>query len=91
MGRLMRMGCAIIASSSASSESAVSVSPSSPNTASLLRITSRTDSPLAAIKATSCSRVGGVLRYSITSGSTPLLRIIASVLREVPHRGCDRS
>ena len=33
------------------------------------------------------SRPGGCLRYSMTSGSAPLLRMSASVLREVPHCG----
>ena len=33
------------------------------------------------------ARLGGVFRYSITSGSSPLRRIIASVLREVPQAG----
>jgi hypothetical protein len=33
------------------------------------------------------SRLGGVLRYSITWGSTPDCRIMASVLREVPQSG----
>ena len=30
---------------------------------------------------------GGVLRYSMTTGSMPAWRISASVLREVPHAG----
>ncbi|MNT99119.1 hypothetical protein D3C72_2418870 [compost metagenome] len=46
-----------------------------------------TGSPVAAISATSVARSGGVLRYSMTSGSTPLFRIMASVLRDVPHLG----
>ena len=43
--------------------------------------------PSAAINSTSRARLGGVFRYSITSGSSPLCRIIASVLREVPQAG----
>jgi hypothetical protein len=43
--------------------------------------------PARTISCASMSRVGGVLRYSITCGSIPALRIIASVLREVPHSG----
>ena len=42
------------------------------------------------IKLSSSSRRsldGGVLRYSMTSGSTPLLRMRANVLREVPQAG----
>jgi hypothetical protein len=39
------------------------------------------------MSAINCSRLGGVLRYSITSGSSPLCRIIASVLRDVPQLG----
>jgi hypothetical protein len=35
----------------------------------------------------SIARLGGVFRYSTTCGSTPVLRIIASVLREVPQSG----
>ena len=31
--------------------------------------------------------IRGVLRYSMTRGSAPLLRIMARVLREVPHLG----
>jgi hypothetical protein len=46
-----------------------------------------TGAPVAAISATSVARSGGVARYSMTSGSMPLLRIMASVLREVPHFG----
>src|SRR3954454_11341643 len=41
--------------------------------------------------ATTSSRIlsfeGGVLRYSITTGSMPAWRISASVLRDVPHAG----
>ena len=33
------------------------------------------------------ARSGGFLRYSMISGSSPLCRIIASVLREVPQAG----
>ena len=43
--------------------------------------------PIAAISSTSFSRDGGVFRYSITSGSSPDCRIMASVLREVPQSG----
>jgi hypothetical protein len=39
------------------------------------------------ISSTSRSRVGGVFRYSMISGSSPLYRIIASVLRDVPQSG----
>jgi len=35
----------------------------------------------------SLSRVGGFLRYSMTSGSAPLLRISANALRDVPQAG----
>ena len=40
-----------------------------------------------AIRSRSVSREGGVLRYSMIVGSTPALRISASVLREVPQLG----
>ena len=43
--------------------------------------------PIAAINSKSFSREGGVFRYSITAGSRPLCRIMASVLREVPQFG----
>jgi hypothetical protein len=43
--------------------------------------------PAALTSASSLAFEGGVFKYSITSGSTPLLRIIARVLREVPHLG----
>jgi hypothetical protein len=33
------------------------------------------------------SRLGGSFRYSMMIGSSPLCRIIASVLREVPQFG----
>ncbi|MGY3292964.1 hypothetical protein ACVWWP_006031 [Bradyrhizobium sp. LM3.6] len=36
---------------------------------------------------TSFARDGGVFRYSMTTGSAPLCRIITSVLREVPQAG----
>jgi hypothetical protein len=42
---------------------------------------------MAAINSTSFARPGGVFMYSTTSGSTPLLRISASVLRDVPQSG----
>ena len=52
-----------------------------------LHLTDGHTADVAAIRASSCARSGGVLRYRITSGSTPLLRIMARVLREVPHEG----
>ena len=39
------------------------------------------------ISDSSIARLGGVFRYSTTCGSMPALRIIASVLREVPQPG----
>ena len=42
---------------------------------------------MAAMSSTSLSREGGVFRYSITSGSLPDWRIMASVLRDVPQAG----
>jgi len=33
------------------------------------------------------ARVGGSFRYSMTTGSSPLRRIMASVLRDVPQAG----
>ena len=35
----------------------------------------------------SVSRLGGFFRYSITSGSSPDWRIMASALRDVPQSG----
>jgi hypothetical protein len=35
----------------------------------------------------SSSRVGGVFKYSMTFGSSPELRIIASTFRDVPQAG----
>ena len=43
--------------------------------------------PMRAIRSTSSARLGGVFRYSITLGSTPLLRIRPSTLRDVPQAG----
>jgi hypothetical protein len=51
------------------------------------RIAWRTVSPAAAIIASSSAREGGFFRYSTTVGSMPALRIMASVLREVPQAG----
>ncbi|MNL65569.1 hypothetical protein D3C87_1899160 [compost metagenome] len=48
-------------------------------------IASRTVRPASAIIFTSSLRLGGFCRYSMTVGSMPALRIIASVLREVPQ------
>jgi hypothetical protein len=42
---------------------------------------------IAPISSISHSRLGGFFKYSITCGSSPLCRIIASVLREVPQAG----
>jgi hypothetical protein len=43
--------------------------------------------PMDLSRPTSSSRVGGVFRYSITVGSTPLFRIMPNVLRELPQSG----
>ena len=43
--------------------------------------------PMLASNPTRVSREGGVTRYSMTSGSSPLWRIIANVLRDVPQAG----
>jgi hypothetical protein len=40
-----------------------------------------------AMSCASMARLGGVLRYSMTCGSTPEVRISASVLRDVPQAG----
>jgi hypothetical protein len=45
------------------------------------------ENPNAFISPSSPARLGGVLMYSMIFGSTPLARIISSVLREVPHFG----
>ena len=42
---------------------------------------------MAAISSRSFSLEGGVLRYSMTTGSMPAWRISASVLRDVPQAG----
>jgi hypothetical protein len=52
-----------------------------------LRIASRTVRLASAIIFTSSPRVGGVLRYSITVGSIPALRIISNVFLDVPKAG----
>jgi hypothetical protein len=41
--------------------------------------------PIRAINCLSSVRDGGVFRYSTTCGSMPALRIMASVLRDVPQ------
>ena len=43
--------------------------------------------PMAVSNCCKRSLLGGVFRYSMTSGSAPLLRIMARVLREVPQAG----
>ena len=43
--------------------------------------------PTLAATAASCCASGGVFRYSTTTGSTPVARIIANVLRDVPQAG----
>jgi hypothetical protein len=43
--------------------------------------------PMRWMRLTSSSRAGGVLRYSMTRGTSPLLRISASTLRDVPQVG----
>ena len=53
----------------------------------LLSQQSRGPMPIAASSSFRRSRLGGVLRYSIISGSVPLWRIKASVLRDVPQAG----
>lgn len=47
----------------------------------------RTEMPIAAMSSCNRCRVGGAFRYSMIWGSSPLWRIIASVLREVPQAG----
>lgn len=47
----------------------------------------RTVKPASAIMVASLSRDGGLRRYSMMVGSMPALRIMANVLREVPHSG----
>jgi hypothetical protein len=42
---------------------------------------------MAAISSVNRARLGGDFKYSMTSGSTPLARTMAKVLREVPHAG----
>src|SRR5690606_2562137 len=86
-GRLISTGLATIACSSVSSSSDASSRPSSAHNGSLARSRPRTPTREAAASSRRRSRVGGCCRYSMTSGSTPLLRIIARVLREVPQRG----
>jgi len=51
------------------------------------RSSARMVMPMRAMSFSSIERLGGVLRYSVTWGSMPALRIIASVLREVPQSG----
>lgn len=54
----------------------------------LLAKESLTEIPISAMSAfKNFSRLGGVFRYSTTSGSTPLLRIMASGFRDLPHAG----
>src|SRR6185437_14785833 len=86
-GRFNRIGCFITASSNCSSLSDISLRPSSAYGVPFSRSAARTVSPARAIRSLSVSRSGGVLRYSMISGSIPALRIIASVLREVPQSG----
>jgi hypothetical protein len=47
----------------------------------------RTGMSMAATNSLSLSLEGGVFRYSMTVGSTPPWRIMASVLRQVPQSG----
>ncbi|MNR47495.1 hypothetical protein D3C85_1666010 [compost metagenome] len=62
MGRLIRMGCASMASINSSSLNLSSVSPNSSKGGTFLRSRSRTGMPMAAIRATRVSRLGGVSR-----------------------------
>jgi len=61
--------------------------PSSAKGVPFSRNKARAPPPIAVISCTNLLRVGGVFKYSITSGSTPLARIIANVLRDVPQAG----
>jgi len=56
----------------------------------LCRSSSRAEIPILRSSSASLARVGGFFKYSTTTGSAPLWRIIASVLRDVPQAGCDR-
>jgi hypothetical protein len=51
------------------------------------RNSARTGIVIALISSISRARLGGFFRYSMTSGVSPLCRIIASVLRDVPQAG----
>jgi hypothetical protein len=79
------MGWSIIASISWSSVKAGSSKPSSAKGVPFSRSSWRGVRPNWRSSSVSSARLGGVLRYSMTRGSMPALRIIASVLREVPQ------
>jgi hypothetical protein len=87
IGRLIRIGWMSIASISASSDRLASSRRSSANGVPFSRSNARTGRPIASMRPRSVARSGGVFRYSITRGSAPLLRISASVLRELPQSG----
>ena len=88
IGRLIRIGCAIMASSKLVVGQGRVVEPELGIGRALLA-QQRTQRKAHARDqaAASSARDGGVLRYSITCGSMPALRIMASVLREVPQAG----
>ena len=76
-----------MASIISSSDTAGLSRPSSSLIDSLLRNSSRGERAIFANSSTKYSRLGGVLRYSITSGLSPDACMMAKVLREVPHFG----
>src|SRR5207249_1269738 len=85
IGRSTMMGCFAIAAMSCSSDSFAGSMPAS--AASFLRMSARAGIFNCPSSVFSCAAVYGVFRYSTISGSTPLSRNKASVLREVLQRG----
>ena len=87
MGRFTKMGCSNIAASRRSSSTEGSSRPSSWAGDLVVRSAERGVRSAAANSPSNCGRDQPVLRYSMTMGSTPDARIIASTFREVPHSG----
>jgi len=90
MGRLIKIGCANMKSMSWSSVHFGLLRSSSLYGVPFSRRRSRTPIRIARISCSNLSRVGGVFRYSMMTGSSPLCRIIASVLRDHRSLDCDR-
>ena len=87
IGRLIRTGCASIGRSAGRRSMSARRGRAS-HTACPCGAAGRARAmPMRRIRSTSSARAGGVFRYSMTRGSSPLLRIRPSTLRDVPQAG----